>query len=258
MPHPASDGHPLNTLDQIDRPRSPAIARTPAGPASTPASAPASAPASVDARAAGKKARKARQFWLKQLHTWHWISAAIALVGMMLFAITGITLNHAAQINAQPVVVDRNATLPAPLLRTIAPAPAASDAPLPDAVAAAVAQAVGIDPKGRPGEWSDDEVYVAMPGPGTDRWVSINRQSGAITAEKTDRGWISWANDLHKGRNTGSVWFWFIDLFALACVVFTLTGLILLQLHARHRPATWPLVALGLVIPAGIALFFIH
>ncbi|WP_202804680.1 PepSY-associated TM helix domain-containing protein, partial [Novosphingobium sp. B-7] len=51
-----------------------------------------------------KKARKARQFWLKQLHTWHWISAAVALVGMMLFAITGITLNHAAQINAEPVV----------------------------------------------------------------------------------------------------------------------------------------------------------
>lgn len=228
----------MTTLDQIDRPR------------------PSAAPA--PSRNQAKKARKARQFWLKQLHTWHWISAAVALVGMMLFALTGITLNHAAQISAEPVVIDRNATLPAPLLAQIAATPAASDAPLPAPVAQAVARAVGIDPQGRAGEWSDDDVYVAMPGPGTDRWVSVNRHSGAITSEKTDRGWISWANDLHKGRNTGAVWFWFIDVFALACVVFTLTGLILLQLHARHRPATWPLVALGLAIPAGIALFFIH
>lgn len=239
----------MTTLDQIDRPRPPA-----APPHAAPRPDAALAPDHNQA----KKARKARQFWLKQLHTWHWISAAVALVGMMLFAITGITLNHAAQINAEPVVVDRNAALPAPLLAQIAAAPAASDAPLPAPVAQAVARAVGIDPQGHAGEWSDDEVYVAMPGPGTDRWVSVNRHSGAITSEKTDRGWISWANDLHKGRNTGTVWFWFIDVFALACVVFTLTGLILLQLHARHRPATWPLVALGLVIPAGIALFFIH
>ena len=35
----------------------------------------------------------ARSFWLKQLHSWHWISAALSLVGMILFAVTGITLN---------------------------------------------------------------------------------------------------------------------------------------------------------------------
>jgi hypothetical protein len=37
-----------------------------------------------------------RSFWLKHLHRWHWISAAACLVGMLLFAATGITLNHAA------------------------------------------------------------------------------------------------------------------------------------------------------------------
>ncbi|EHN76798.1 PepSY-associated TM helix family, partial [Streptomyces coelicoflavus ZG0656] len=47
----------------------------------------------------------ARSFWLKQLHSWHWISAAVSLVGMILFAVTGITLNHAASIPAEPVTV---------------------------------------------------------------------------------------------------------------------------------------------------------
>ncbi len=47
-------------------------------------------------------------------------------------------------------------------------------------------------------------------------------------------------------------------MFALACIVFTVTGLFLLQLHARQRRATWPLVALGLLIPMLLALLFIH
>ena len=103
-------------------------------------------------------------------------------------------------------------------------------------MAEAVERAVDLNPAGRPGEWSDGEVYVAMPRPGGDAWVSIDRTSGAITSERTDRGWVSYLNDLHKGRNAGTAWFWFIDVFAVACIVFTLTGLLLLQMHARHRP----------------------
>jgi hypothetical protein len=177
---------------------------------------------------------------------------------MLLFAVTGITLNHAASIAADPTVVERAAVLPPPLVRRLAPLPQATDAPLPRDVAAAVAARVGLDPAGRAGEWSDAEVYVALPRPGGDAWVSIDRGSGAIKAETTDRGWISYLNDLHKGRNAGTAWFWFIDVFAGACIVFTLTGLLLLQLHARHRPSTWPLVAAGLAGPALIAVFLIH
>ena len=209
--------------------------------------------------AGARASRKRRGWWLKQLHTWHWISAAISLIGMLLFAITGLTLNHAQSISATPRVTENAATLPAPLLAQLEGAgEEGSTAPLPDAVAGHLKTALKLDARGRPAEWSDDEVYVALPGPGSDAWVSIDRASGAITSEKTDRGWVSYLNDLHKGRNTGDAWFWFIDIFAVACVVFTITGLLLLQLHAKHRPSTWPLVGLGLAIPVVIALFFIH
>ena len=57
---------------------------------------------------------------------------------------------------------------------------------------------------------------------------------------------------------SGVVWFWFIDVFAVACVIFAVTGLALLWLHARGRPSTWPIVGLGLLIPVVIALLFIH
>ncbi|MGZ9101086.1 MAG: PepSY-associated TM helix domain-containing protein, partial [Brevundimonas sp.] len=46
--------------------------------------------------------------------------------------------------------------------------------------------------------------------------------------------------------------------FAAACIVFAVTGFGLTWLHARQRPSTWPLLGLGLLIPAVIALLFIH
>src|SRR5690606_16145920 len=209
-------------------------------------------------RAPKAKAKRGwRAIYLKQLHLWHWVSAAVSLVGMLLFAVTGITLNHAATIGAEPEIVSREAQLPNSLLRLLS-APDGSEQPLPDQVADEVKDLVGIRVADRAAEWSPEEVYVAAPGPGSDAWVSIDRASGAIMAEATDRGVISFANDLHKGRNTGTAWFWFIDVFSVACVVFTQSGLLLLQLHARHRRSTWPLVGLGTAIPLVIILFFLH
>jgi hypothetical protein len=97
-----------------------------------------------------------------------------------------------------------------------------------------------------------------LPRPGGDAWLSLDRKTGEARYELTDRGWISYLNDLHKGRNTGAVWSLFLDLFAVACIVFCLTGLVLLQLLSHARPSTWPLVGLGLLIPALIAIAFIH
>lgn len=207
---------------------------------------------------APKKRRISRGWWLKQLHTWHWISAAISLVGMLGFAITGFTLNHAASIPASPRVEDRTAQLAPSLLRELQAEPKASDAPMPGAVAQAVSAAVGLDPAAKPGEWSAEEVYVALPRPGGDAWVSVNRATGQIKGEVTRQGMISFLNDLHKGRNTGLAWRLFIDAFALAAMVFTITGLLLLQFHAKHRKKTWPLVGLGFAVPLVVAILFIH
>ena len=202
--------------------------------------------------------RRRKAFWLKQLHTWHWVSSAISLIGLLLFAITGFTLNHAAEIEGAPVVSEGKGQLPAPLLPLIAPddSPDAKK-PLPPKVAAWVGETFQVKSGGE-AEWSADEVYLALPRPGGDGWVAIDRVTGEATAENTDRGWISYLNDLHKGRNAGTEWKLFIDVFVLACVVFSLTGLFLLQLHSAKRKSTWPLVGLGLAIPTAIALAFIH
>nr|WP_221240386.1 PepSY-associated TM helix domain-containing protein [Sphingobium boeckii] len=204
-------------------------------------------------RKSGKKA-----FWLKQFHTWHWVSSAISLIGMVLFTVTGITLNHAAEIEGAPVIAERSAALPANLRAQVAPddKPDAKK-PLPPAIAQWAEETLALK-AGGDADWSADEVYLALPRPGGDGWMAIDRISGAVTTESTDRGWISYLNDLHKGRNAGTAWKWFIDIFAVACLIFALTGLLLLQLHSKKRPSTWPIVGFGLVIPAAIAIFFIH
>ena len=203
--------------------------------------------------------RQRRAFWLRQFHTWHWVSSAMCLIGMILFAATGITLNHAGQIETRPKVETRNADLPAAMLALVQAGPqTAKQAPLPAEVQDFIASRLAVGVKDRDTEWSRDEIYVALPRAGGDAWLSIDRADGKITYEATDRGWIAYFNDLHKGRHTGAAWRWFIDIFAAACLVFCLTGLLLLNFHASRRPATWPMVGLGLVIPFLLLVLFVH
>jgi hypothetical protein len=199
-----------------------------------------------------------RVFWLKQLHQWHWISSALCLVGMLLFAITGFTLNHAGQIEAKAKTVHHSAELPAPLLKMVAGEDERKGAAIPVAVADWIATEMDVDVTGRPADWSSDDIYISMPRPGGDAWLSIERETGNVETERSTRGVIAYLNDLHKGRHAGPAWGWFIDVFALACVIFSMTGLLLLKMHAAQRGATWPLVAFGLVLPLVLALIFIH
>lgn len=193
---------------------------------------------------------------LGTLRQWHWISSALCLAGMLLFAITGITLNHAAQIESRPQVENRTAQLPEALhAALLAEAP---EAGLPDALQAWLEEQLDIRLDGREAEWSDGELYIGLPRPGGDAWLSLDIESGALEYEDTDRGWIAYFNDLHKGRHTGTAWSGFIDIFAAVCVIFSLTGLLLLQRQAQARPTTWPLTGLGLLLPVLLALLFIH
>lgn len=225
----------------------------------------ANASAEAEKAAAEKAAQKAhrkkvrRLFWMTQARIWHWITGAATLVGMLLFAITGITLNHAGQIEGKPIVTEIERVLPAELLAQIGDPPGVGEkAILPKPIADWLEKETGAPVSRRLGEWSDTEVYVGMPKPGGDAWLSIDRDTGDVIYENTERGAVSWLNDLHKGRNTGPVWFWFLDIFSVAAILFCITGLVLLWMHAPRRPPTWFIVGAGLLVPALIAVFLVH
>lgn len=201
---------------------------------------------------------------LKQLYQWHWISSAICLVGMLMFSVTGITLNHASQIEATPTVNRQELVTPVALnqqLQQLAQQEKSSTThqALPNNVEQWLINQQGIRLSSESQiEWSEDEVYISLPKAGGDAWARFSLADGQFEYESTDRGVISLLNDLHKGRHTGVAWQWFIDIFAVACLVFSLTGLFILQQHARRRPMVWPLLGTGLVVPALLVIFFVH
>ena len=144
-----------------------------------------------------------RAFWLRQMRQWHWISAAICLIGMLLFAITGITLNHASQIEAKPQVTARTAQRP----RRPAATGEGREARRRSGRCRAslrnwVARALGVPIDGRDAEWSRGDLRLAAAA-GRRCLAPIDLDTGEARYERTDRGWIAYLNDLHKGRHTG-------------------------------------------------------
>ena len=199
----------------------------------------------------------AKRSKLWDLKAWHWISSAVCLIGMLLFAVTGITLNHAASIESRAQVQQIEAQVPDAILNQLRAA--ANNEQLPKSFQrwyqGQTEQSIASY---KQLEWSDFELYVAMPKAGGDRWFTVTLDTGEFYQEATDRGWIAYLNDLHKGRNTGMWWSMFIDLFSVACIVFSITGLLLLKRYAKGRKSTWPLVLAGLGIPALVLVLPAH
>jgi uncharacterized protein len=189
-------------------------------------------------------------------HLWHWISAAVCFAALILFTVTGITLNHASAISATPSVATGEGQLPESLRAALAAAD--SQGAPPADVSAWAEREFDLSLGGATAEWSDEELYLSAPGPGRDAWVSIDRASGLAKSETTNRGWIAYFNDLHKGRNTGLAWTIFIDIVAIAVLFFSITGLVLLWIQARQRTSTWPLVGGGVVLVVALMVFFAH
>ncbi len=195
----------------------------------------------------------------RTMHLWHWISAAVCFAALTLFTVTGITLNHASAISAKPAVSSGSAQLPENLRARCwralpQPRPMRRRRTSPRGRKSAFELSL----RDATAEWSEEELYLSAPGPGRDAWVSIDRASGAAKFESTDRGWLAYFNDLHKGRNTGIAWVMFIDIVAVAVLFFSLTGLVLLWIQARQRTSTWPLVGGGVALVTALMIFFAH
>ncbi len=214
-----------------------------------------------DMTAARPRPARKRQgnFWKKQARIWHWISGAICLIGMLLFAVTGITLNHAADIPASPVTRSFETTLSPAAMRALSAEPEdGTTGSLPRDIVRQLRSDLSVNVSGQTVEWTDIDAYIALPRPGGDAWLAIDRETGLVEYETTSRGAISYLNDLHKGRNTGLAWAVFLDVFSLATIFFCLTGLWLLQIHSGKRAITWPLTLAGLAVPVLVILFFIQ
>ncbi|WP_241972384.1 PepSY-associated TM helix domain-containing protein [Aliidiomarina soli] len=200
-----------------------------------------------------------KRFSLGSLRQWHWVSSAVCLAALLLFAVTGFTLNHAGSIEATPrttsVEIQLNETQLTALQESLNAEKVTAE------LNAIIRQLTSLRlSAGQQAdiEWYEDELYLSLPRPGGDAWLSLEMYSEQLVYEQTSRGLIAYLNDLHKGRHTGVAWSWFIDLVALFCVIFALTGLWLLLRQQRTRRATWPLTTLGVLVPVVLLLLTNH
>ncbi|AEI37785.1 PepSY-associated TM helix domain-containing protein [Zymomonas mobilis] len=230
------------------------------------------------------KAKKKKQppFYntlIKQVRLWHWVSAALFCVAMIFFAATGFMLNHDDGIFAPHMTTtQRRANIPPQLLASLQqplkemslskPIKDNGDVDWSRLTANEIHQALPDDvskwlkennfPVRKQATWTKDFVYFMAPKLGGREKLLIERDNGHLHYEYTSRGWIGFADDLHRGSGTNAVWKLFMDLLAIACLVFSISGLWLLQVHAKKRPSTWPLVIAGVVIPIIIIVMIFH
>ena len=213
----------------------------------------------VSIKTVGSERVKKKHFInLMTIRKWHWMSSAICFICMLLFSVTGITLNHASDIESKPTTIHIAGQFPEELLAQVAIKKDQKTIELPTVIHDWLQEHKAISLNATAAEVNGAEIYLPLARPGGDAWLSIDTETGDFEYESTDRGWISYLNDIHKGRNTGKAWIYFMDIFALACIIFSVTGFLLLQRYADTRSQTWPLLIAGLILPIFFMLFLIH
>ena len=162
----------------------------------------------------------------------HWgllVHIYISMAGFtlaLLFAVTGLTLNQQVFGWSEPRVETSSITIDENLVSN----------PDQAALEKFIGEKLGIRSPATDYHEDLDEIQVTFAAPGKRTVVTINRADGSGTAEKEQRGFLAKLDDLHKGADAGSVWYWTIDIAALLLVVSSLTGMVtLLALRTRRR-----------------------
>ncbi|WP_086968101.1 PepSY-associated TM helix domain-containing protein [Vibrio coralliirubri] len=174
---------------------------------------------------------RAVQSWARRLHVY--ISMALLFV-VLFFSVTGITLNRPELFeSSQPNIQRSTLTLPISLFtvqdgRLKADETAFETFLFEEANLSGVPSGLDIYAEIEDGELLIGEVSMDFKGPGYNASVFVDVTSEFVEVETTNYGVIALLNDLHKGRNSGEVWKWFIDITALLMIFFVLTGVCLL------------------------------
>jgi hypothetical protein len=173
----------------------------------------------------------------KRIYAWsaaafRWVHVYVSMLSfsaLMFFAWTGITLNHPTWFGAStPMLRDQSGELDRALLSE----------PLDKLnLAEELRDRHRLRGKVARFEASELDIMIVFKGPGYAADVFIDRDSGAYTVSETVHGVASIMNDLHKGRDSGGAWAWFIDVSAVIMMIMSVSGFgLLLYLKKRRAP----------------------
>jgi hypothetical protein len=184
--------------------------------------------------------------WMRWLHTY---SAMLVLLLLLFFSITGITLNH-PELSSQwgKTSQQLHQELPEQLPDLLT---------LPESEQQA---AIGLyvdwlkQQHQLKGGYNlnfspDDEVLeIDFKRPAGYASVVIDLAERKLELDTEFAGYLALANDLHKGRYAGSSWKWLIDITAVFCLLFALSGFYLLWRQPNRRDFGNATAVVGLVL----------
>jgi hypothetical protein len=98
------------------------------------------------------------------------------------------------------------------------------------------------------------EGSIAYKNPGYVADLFFEVDSGAFELTIEQQGWVAVMNDLRKGRDTGTLWSWVIDVAAGFLVVISVTGLAMQLFLARRRRSALISAAVGSVLLVGLVV----
>ncbi len=189
-------------------------------------------------------AKRATHRWARWLHVY---SSMLALLIVLFFGITGITLNH-------PTWTFGDTATRSEFSGMLRAEPVASDGAV-NWLGVAEEVRADYDIKGQVNDFgqSGTEATITFVNPGYAANLFFDTTDGSFELTVDQQGFLAVMNDLHKGRDSNSGWKWAIDVSAGFLVLISLTGLTM-QFFLRKRRTSALLAALvgGVVSVIGI------
>ena len=172
----------------------------------------------------------------------------LGLLVMLLFSVTGFTINHEGLLDsAPPRVTEHTGQVP--------PALIASHDNL--RIVEHLRQTLGIHGAMANFADIDDEYAIAFKEPGQIWDITVTKSTGRVAAHNEQYGLIAIINNLHRGRYTGPAWRWVIDFSAALIVIACLTGFILWLAVPRRRQLGIAFLVVGTAATMAVIYFFV-
>lgn len=185
-----------------------------------------------------------------------YISTALFFL-LILFCVSGIVLNHVDWLKNDKSNGQVTATIPAELV-TKANAQLNTLPSLYPEIEAYLATQYSLT-KVKNIEWEKEDALVMLdyPLPAGFAYAELDFKTGELNLDYQTGGFLSLIGDLHKGRYTGEVWSWVIDISAVLMIIFAITGMIILFQNRKKRLAGIWITVLGIATPLVIYLCWV-
>lgn len=167
--------------------------------------------------------------WARWLHVY---TSMVALLIVLFFGITGLTLNHptwtfgdSASEETFDGVLQVEPTLADGSTNWLA-------------IAESIRSEFDVTGEVKDFGLNGEEGSIVFTNPGYSASLLFDIETGAFELSVHQEGFVAVMNDLHKGRDSGSSWSWIIDISAVFLVVISVTGLTMqFFLKKRRRSA---------------------